>query len=408
MKESLFAVSFLFLFAATPAPGLAGEGLFPLDLKVARDMHDEAHVAVRMQHLETNATAPQGLSLPPSAASSLKFAKWVTPMAKEGFLWMAVGRSTANGEYDTLYVDANGDGSVADETAAKAYEAKDRYSRFGPVRVTFPGGDKPAEYYLNVYCRRYPGLVPARGGNERTEGVMLFISSGCWREGAVRIGDKEYKCSLFDYNGNGTFNDTSMNPEEMDRIAVGAEDGAPRMGLGKYIRVSGALYHPEPAPGGGFIRFTPADNVPMGKVKVNKDIGMFILTGENGQFVFDSNNGPVEVPSGRWRPDAWRIERKDAKGEQWHLMGQGFPASSVFEVAEGEETSLELGEPLKSALHVGRSVGDSAGYVFEENLLGRSGETVKLVSAKTYGVPPKLRIRNADGTYDNTLPFEAG
>lgn len=410
MKKVFLAVSLLLAFAASNAALPAADEGFPLEMKTGKDPRAEAGIPVDWRRLETGETVPKALSLPESPALSLYFAKWVTPMVKEGFLWMAVGRSSADSAYDTLYIDANCNGSLADETAVKAYQAQPYETLFGPVKVTFPNAEDPSEYYLNVRCSRLTVIGRAAGGAsqrpvEQRDFFELWASPACWREGTVKEGDKEYRCVISDYNSNGAFNDTSMNPEQMDRIAISAGNEPQFLGLGKYFCVADTFFRVELPPSGARISLTSAANAPMGTVRTGKDITLFSITGENGQLVFDPNTGPVLAPAGQWVTSFWGMEREDASGAKWRLFARGSPESRTFEVTEGKETALDIGESLVSRLSVGPGPG---GYEFEVTLTSKWEERVILVWRNNTPFAPKLRITNADGTYDKMVQFKPG
>ena len=350
------------------------------------------NISVAYQNPVVLTEAPEGVKLPEKIGPDMRLVKWETPMAKEGFLWLAFARSQKDGSIDQLYIDSNADGSLADETPITGLNERGDSCDFGLVKVVFPTGDGPVTYHARV-------IYTERGDSKRP-----YIAAGCWYEGKVKVGGKDYECALVDYNGNGAFNDTSMDLEKCDTIRIGGRE-APQKHFGKYLDIDGKLYHPQPAPDGASIKFEEAVNVPMGTIVVGDKISSLIIAGENGQIDFEVKEGKVQAPAGRWIVDNWGMKRQDTKGGQWSLGGRGFPESGIFEVAEGKETALDIGEPATSRLDVRKN---NREYNFSESLTGKSGERVSLSMAGSQPPAPKLRIKNADGSYDRTFQFQYG
>jgi hypothetical protein len=66
---------------------------------------------------------------------------------------------------------------------------------------------------------------------------------------------------------------------------------------------------------------------------------------------------------------------------------------------------LSIGEPVYSTVAYNQSGG---AYVFGQRLQGKDGEQITLQRNGARPQPPKLRIRNRDGTYDRGMSFEYG
>jgi len=336
-----------------------------------------------------------GVPLPKDPGSDVHAGKWYTPMAKDGFLWLAVGRSAGNSVYDLLFVDSNCDGSLADELPHRPRTAGERQTDFGPIKVLFQTADGPVAYHINVGC--IVCYVSAH----------LSVSPACWYEGTVDIAGKEYKCVLVDWNANGTFNDTSMNLDACDQIKLGQDEKPASRSLGRYIQVDGKLFCPRVSRDGSSVTFEPAGSVPMGTAVVSGEVRSLRVAGENGDLQFDIENGKARLPAGRWIISEYAIARKDSTGLEWRLHGSVFPLSTVFQVQEGKEAVLDVGgEPVRVSI---RATKRGTDYQFAEMLRGRLGEVINISREGYGGAPaPVLRIRNADRSYDKTLMFEYG
>jgi hypothetical protein len=67
---------------------------------------------------------------------------------------------------------------------------------------------------------------------------------------------------------------------------------------------------------------------------------------------------------------------------------------------------LEFGDPV-----IGRLAAQKQGEVHrfaEPTLIGRNGERIVLTRGGIKPPPPKLRIKNADGSYNKQFTFEYG
>lgn len=357
-------------------PGLLGGGMQP-------------------QTLDLSTEKPSGVDLPQFKVESPFFAKWSTPMAKTGYLWIALDRTHKQGPYDLLYIDSNGNSRLDDETAAAAYRMMDQNNAyFGPVKVIFQIEDGPVTYHLNFRSYAY---------DERNRG--LYASSGGWYEGDITVGAEKRHCVLFDYNANGTFDDKSTNAAECDRMRIGKQGDQDTRFVGNYIEVDGVLYQPEIARDGACIKLTRAEDMKFGSVRLPEAVTQLSANGENGLFTRKPEKGIASLPVGQYRIYDWLIDREDDKGTQWRLQGSGAAETSVFDIAEGQETVLSIGEPVVATLEASENEGT---HSFRHMLKGRDSERIELTRDGAQPQAPKVRIRSADGAYDRTYSFQYG
>jgi hypothetical protein len=342
---------------------------------------------------------PAGVELPKFKSSSPLFTKWSSPMVKGGFLWVALDTTAKNGIYDSLYIDSNGNGRLDDETPVAAYRTSQPSTYFGPVKVGFQVEDGPVTYHLNF---QYNG--PSQASRR------LLVSSAGWYEGNITVNGKPKNCVLFDYNSNGTFNDKSVDSAEADRIRIGQAGTQNTRFVGKYIEVDGKLYEPEISRDGAYIKLHEAKDVKYGNINLPANVVQLTAGGENGQFIVKIANKVGTLPVGQYRITEWTLERKDDKGVTWKIMGTPAGVTSpvsklIFEVAEAKETSISIGEPVLSDLTSTLRAGT---YNFSQSLKGQGGESITLSRSGARPPAPKLRIKNADGSYDKTFSFSYG
>jgi len=354
---------------------------------------------VSSAQLSQQTDRPDGLELPELTAEDPLFAKWPTPMVEAGHVWLVFDRSKVRRQYDRLYIDSNCDGSLADETAIKPVSAR-RYGRgnaqaqFAPVEVWLQGDDGPVAYALNVQLY------------ERAEGRHhLRATSACWYQGQFELAGKMRQCTLVDYNCNGTFNDSSVQFQNVDRIRLGAGSSVVEHFVGKYMQIDGTLYEPKIAPDGAFIAVSPAEGVILGAVKAPENLTKLTVGGEGGLVQLALVDGVGQLPVGKWAVYEWQIEREDEKGAKWKLVGKGAAGNVTFEVAKDEAIELAVGEPITGV------VSDRANgkrHNFSQSLKGRMGERIELTRNGQRPGAPKLRIVSEDETYDKVFRFEYG
>ena len=313
-------------------------------------------------------------------------------MVKSGRLWIALDRTSEQGQWDRLFIDSNGNGHLDDEDAITAYRTEQRYTYFGPVKIVFEGEDGPISYHLNFRFYDY---------NEQNR--RLYIYSGGWYEGEVTVaGEKKY-CMLIDYNVNGTFNDKSLQARDSDRIRIGKKGSEDTRFAGIYIEVDDVLYRTEIARDGAFVMLSSADDVKFGNISVPKTITEFAAGGENGLFTLETEEGAASLPVGKYRIDHWEIDRKDEKGKSWTMRGSFFGERGDFEVIEAGETALEIGEPVTANLQVNLN---GTNYEFSKSVRGSMGEYISLTSGGSDTRNSwKMTARNKDGTFAKTYPM---
>jgi len=344
---------------------------------------------------EVTTQRPARVELPRFEAEQPYFAQWSTPMVESGRLWMALDRTSENGPWDRLFIDANGDGHLNDENAALAYHRNGYYAYFGPVKLVFEGEDGPVTYHLNFRIRSPGGRA-----------IELFAYSGCWYEGMVTVGGVKKHCVLIDKNANGTFNDQSLNAADCDRIRFGQNgERDATLFAGNYLELDGVLYQPEIARDGAYIKMSKAEDVKFGNVRVPQSITEFSVGGENGLFAFKPKERSGSLPVGKYRINHWVAERKDEQGNQWKLQGSAFNNNGLFEVTEGGQVHLDIGEPFICTLETSNS---GLRHSFNRKLKGHFGERILLTRNGDRPPAPRLRIKNRDGTYDRIHSFEYG
>jgi len=142
-----------------------------------------------------------------------------------------------------------------------------------------------------------------------------------------------------------------------------------------------------------------------GSVRLPEAISRFQADGANGLITIEPGKQAKQLPAGRYRIRFWKTERKDDRGNSWLLAGQYYGQNNQFEVTDGNETKLDVGEPVIATVDA-RNVGSS--YSFNQVIKGRHDEVIELTCNGSRPQPPKLHIKNKDGSYDRTFSFRYG
>jgi hypothetical protein len=144
---------------------------------------------------------------------------------------------------------------------------------------------------------------------------------------------------------------------------------------------------------------------PLVTASVPAKVTEILLKGHKLNLTLTPKDATVKVPVGKWRLHSWSAEARDARGISWTANGICGASVVEFEAKEGAELALNVGEPFEAVAKAEKRAGT---YSFTQVLRGKNGEEVTVSQGRAPAPPPRMRIRNADGTYDNTLKFEYG
>lgn len=143
----------------------------------------------------------------------------------------------------------------------------------------------------------------------------------------------------------------------------------------------------------------------LGSVKVQEDVNAVVCNSRDEKFTIDSAKEPARLPAGGYYIDCWTLERTDKNGAIWKLEAKDIASKKTFNVAEDAEVKLPAGEPIVSILTVRK---EDAEFYFRHYFKGQLGEEIQLTKNQSRADPPKLLIRNEDGSYQESLAFEYG
>ncbi|KPK76601.1 MAG: hypothetical protein AMJ79_06065, partial [Phycisphaerae bacterium SM23_30] len=79
---------------------------------------------------------------------------------------------------------------------------------------------------------------------------------------------------------------------------------------------------------------------------------------------------------------------------------------SIFEISPQKTSNLAVGEPVIALLTVSKR--NETTYSFNQTLQGRLGERISLLRNDIRPRPPRVHIKNEDGSYERTYTLEYG
>lgn len=148
-----------------------------------------------------------------------------------------------------------------------------------------------------------------------------------------------------------------------------------------------------------------AQDAAFGSVLLPDGISRFEADGPKGNVTIKPDDKTRRLPAGEYHVRLWKTERKDEKGDSWALTGQYYGQDNPFEIKADNETKLDVGEPIIATVEA-RNAGST--YSFNQIIKGRHQEIIELTHNGSRPEPPKLNIKNEDGSYDRTFDFRYG
>jgi hypothetical protein len=152
-------------------------------------------------------------------------------------------------------------------------------------------------------------------------------------------------------------------------------------------------------------KITTAKDTVFGSILLPEAISHLEADGANGLVTIDADGQLKPLPAGRYYIRYWKTERKDDTGKTWELTGQYYGRDNPFEIKNGQQTKLDIGEPVVATVQA-RNTGPN--YSFNQVIKGRLDEIIGLTCNGSRPQPPKLNIKNKNSSYDQTFDFQYG
>ncbi len=146
-------------------------------------------------------------------------------------------------------------------------------------------------------------------------------------------------------------------------------------------------------------------NTVYGLVRLPEAISRFEADGAKGLVTIRPVKEVGRLPVGQYHIRSWKTERKDDGGNTWALTGRYFGQENIFEVNVDSEAKPDVGEPIIATVDAKNS---GSSYSFNQIIKGRHQESIALTRNGSRPEPPKLHIKNKDGSYEKTFNFHYG
>lgn len=143
----------------------------------------------------------------------------------------------------------------------------------------------------------------------------------------------------------------------------------------------------------------------LGSVNVQEDVNAIVCNKKDEQFTIEGSKKPVRLPVGRYYIKSWTLERADKNGAIWKLNSKDISNKKTLNLVENAETKLPIGEPIISILTVKK---EDSEFCFRHYFKGHLGEEIELTKSQSRADPPKLLIKNEEGSYQESLTFNYG
>lgn len=142
-----------------------------------------------------------------------------------------------------------------------------------------------------------------------------------------------------------------------------------------------------------------------GSVIVQDGVNAIVCNNKNEQLTTKGSVKPVQLPIGKYQITSWNLKRTDKNRALWELKAEDINHKNTFNVTENVKAKLLIGEPVVSTLTVKK---DDSEFYFRHYFKGQLGEKIELTKNQSRPDPPKLLIRNEDGSYQQSLTFQYG
>ena len=305
---------------------------------------------------------------------------------RKGGYAFALERKPDSEGYETLYVDINEDGAIAEEerfTAVPVVKAPmERHPgpMFTPVVSVFtfemPFGraaNAPVDYAFQV-------RVMAE--KETKDSLEVTFSPLCYRKGRAMVDGAPYSVTLMDQTMNGRFNDYAVRREgywDGDWVVFVPEGGkdadpaADRELLNSMRMVGEKAYRVSVSADGAEVTLAPAE-LPCGRLKINPAAETVRLAGELGPFCI-RRAGSAVLPAGNYTLMDLTYAAKAKDGVAWKVSNYGFPSQTIpkVEIKPGKTVKMPFGAPFTSRV-TDVHLGGRGALTMKVGLTGQGGE----------------------------------
>ena len=265
----------------------------------------------------------------------------------------------------TLYIDANGNASVADDTPIQGTtqgndEDPSVYCQFQPYDLEYQLGDKKLPMSVRFYLWEEKPTVRSKlsGGGS----CYLNMSTAAGYSGQFAINGRNYKLILGDGKLNGRFGDKMEMEQrdnhvwtEGDRLILAAPDEKAEYWntttVTDYVFLENDVYKLAIDVPNGKLTLTRYDGA-LAPLKLPPEVQRLEAASPDNSASISFVNPPtsVKVPAGAYKMTSYVLSRKEAVGDVWRLTARATGRTPVCTVDGAETAQMMFGEPYNSQL----------------------------------------------------------
>lgn len=304
----------------------------------------------RVYHIETQPTPPKEVKKP--LDSGVEYGQAVfADFGQTKFICGLRKSSEKVVGFDEFYIDLNHNGLLE---KAELFKGKYHDSTMGPDVIDCPYG--PIDLTLsNQDGQRIHRVFAWYHMLSAFSSGELYLNSHCYLDGQIRLGNKQVKAVLIDYNCDGRYGSGqtslqwigTLGPPEMDYDRIGWDidgDGEIHYTEQHYVG-SCTIYKDRPyridsSPDGRTVTVREL-KVPMGYLRMPAKRAYVSLVGELGPIYLNMSDGVTAVPAGTYWVDYAGIEEPDDSGDFKRSTKFGVYFEKPWQVSPGMTTTIE-------------------------------------------------------------------
>ncbi len=352
--------------------------------------------------------APAGLKPAPRSTQAVRLSLPLGNRSAGGLAGLLDESGGSGTGFDTLYLDANGNGNLADDPVLHPPQVREGATlslALEPVTLALP--------YRDGSTRALKVGLQLRGYRDEAAGATAW-SASCYLdqhlEGRADFGARRnmrialYDCARGAQPGNGCFDDWGADRLQLDLDGDGRFDAAREdLPLSRVVAVDGALWALQVDSAGRGITVAPYAG-PAGTLRADLrlPLGTRVVA---GRLEWDGGDGcavACDLPAGAaWRVPAGEYALAAGSFDCVGPTGKTWSASFALErrvtVPAGGSATVALGAPLRAGAKLARAAVRGGSACIEPHILGVGGEVYENIAPLQTRMTPRMVIRDAEG-----------
>ena len=252
--------------------------------------------------------------------------------------------------YNELFIDLNDNGRLDKK---ELFKSKYHESTMGPDVVDCHYG--PVDFTLKDRdCRRIHRVFAWYHMLSSSSPGEFYLTTQCYLDGQIHLGDKELTAVLVDYNCDGRYGSGrtsyewigTLGPRELDYDRIGWDaDGDGKIQwteqhfIGSYIICDGKVFQIGCKPDGQTLAVVAVDTT-MGHLQMPTRNAFVRLVGDVGPINLRITDGAINVPAGKYWVDYLYIEESDDSGQVARLSKSGQYFEKPWQIHAGVTTKI--------------------------------------------------------------------